>query len=82
MHTREMHRGQCLTVNLGIGDKHTFGDHGLFLLLLLQIDVNNRTDKGMNGFVVGFCADYQHLVTQMELRITVCNGDFTSVLNA
>ena len=78
----EMHRGQRLAVDFWIGDKHALGNHGFFLLLLFEVDVDNRADEGDDGFVVGLGTDDEHLVAQMELCVAVGNGDVTVMLDA
>ena len=82
VNTREMHGGQSLAVNLRISNQHTFGDHRLLLLLLLQVDVNQWTDKCDDSLMVGFCTDNQHLVAHMEYRISVGDGNIPIVLDA
>ena len=77
-----MHRGQRLTVDFGIGDEHALGNHGFFLLLLFEVDVDNRTDEGDDGLVVGLGTNDEHLVAQMELCVAVGNGDVTVMLDA
>ena len=77
-----MHRGQRLTVDFGIGDEHALGNHGFFLLLLFEVDVDNRADEGDDGLVVGLGTDDEHLVAQMELCVAVGNGDVTVMLDA
>ena len=67
--TREVHRGKCLAVDLWIGDKDALTCQRL--VLLLEVDVEFRTDKGHNGFLISLSADNQHLVAHMEDGIAV-----------
>ena len=66
MYAGEMHRGQRLAVDLRIGNQHALGYHGLFLLLLFQIDVDHGTKESDNRLMVSLCTDNQHLVADVE----------------
>ena len=75
VHTREVHRGQCLTVDLRIGDQDTLRYEGL--VLLFEVDVELRTDKGHDGLLVSLGTHDEHLVAHVEDGITVRDTQFT-----
>ena len=78
--TREVHRGQRLAVDFRIGDEHPFADHRL--VLLLEVDVDLGTDEGGDGFLVGFGADDEHLVAQVEDGVAVGNRQLALMYDA
>ena len=80
MNTREVHGGQRLAVDFRIGNQDALGHQRL--VLLLEVNVDLRTDEGHDGLVVSLGTDNEHLVAYVEYRLAVRNGQFAVVNNA
>ena len=73
--TREVHGGKCLTVDLWIGDKDALTCQRL--VLLLEVDVEFRTDEGHDSLLVSLSTNDKHLVAHMEDGIAVGDTKFS-----
>ena len=80
MNTREVHGGQRLAVDFRIGDQYALRYQRL--VLLFEIDINLWTDEGCNGFLISLGTDNKHLVSNVEYRLAVRDGQFSIVNDA
>ena len=74
---REVQRCKCLTVYLRIGNNNTLRYH--WLILLLKVDVELRSDKGSDSLLIGLGTNKQHLVAKVENSIAVRDKQLTLV---
>ena len=75
MHTGEVQRRQRLAVHLRIGNQDALRYQ--WLVLLLKVNVQFRTDKCHDSLLVSLCTYYQHLVAQVENSVAVGNAQFS-----
>ena len=74
---REVQRCKCLTVYLRIGNNNTLRNH--WLILLLEVDVELRSDKGSDSLLIGLGTNNQHLIAKVEDSIAVRDKQLTLV---